>query len=114
MCHVSSSASFAGGDVVLSPRNGFRGLFVVTDGTFAVRPSAEAKGAVGHEFGVGDLFGEEALVAKKRASSVAIICKSYSGSCVVVHGEETLRHVLFILRGVFKLTARQYSLHDDL
>ncbi|RNF19845.1 putative protein kinase A regulatory subunit [Trypanosoma conorhini] len=114
LCCCATRRVFPRGEVVIAPGDPFKGLFLVTSGVFGVRGPA-ARAAVAQEFTVGDVFGEEAFVARRQCSSVAIVTgnAAETSSCLVVEGcaARVLRsHLLPVLTTL----AAAYSQHEDL
>ncbi|ESL09395.1 hypothetical protein TRSC58_02882 [Trypanosoma rangeli SC58] len=114
MCCCATRRVFFRGEVAISPGDPFKGLFFVTAGAFGVRgPVAQAARA--QEFTVGDVFGEEAFVARRQCSSVAIVTgdAAETSCCLVITGcaARVLRsHLLPVLTTL----AAAYSQHEDL
>ncbi|PWU98242.1 protein kinase A regulatory subunit [Trypanosoma cruzi] len=114
MCCCATQRVFSRGDVVISPGDSFKGIFLVTAGMFGVLgPTAKSPRA--QEFTVGDVFGEEAFLARRQCSSVTIVTENFAetNSCLVVEGcaARVLRsHLLPVLTTL----ASAYSQHEDL
>ncbi|KEG07937.1 putative protein kinase A regulatory subunit [Trypanosoma grayi] len=114
MCCCAAPHEFSGGETAISPGDGFKGLFLVTAGTFGVIGRTLNAPRV-REFAVGDVFGEEALLARRQCSSVTIVAErgEVTCGCLVVAGCAA-RVVASHLRPVLLALAATYSQHEEL
>lgn len=114
MCCCATLRVFSKDEAVILPGDAFKGLFLVTAGAFGVVGST-SRAPRTREFTVGDVFGEEAFLARRQCSSVTIVAEgpAESSSCLVVSGcgARVLRsHLLPVLMTL----AAAYSLHEEL
>ncbi|CCW68246.1 unnamed protein product [Phytomonas sp. Hart1] len=121
LCTCSMLHHYKPGEVVLNVGDFRKAVWIVCSGFFeASAGTIEDKVATGryeiHRFVKADVFGVEAVVARKGCSSVTVSVGKESKtiySAVVVCGS-AIRIISNSIRSVFVSLARPYSLHDDL
>nr|CCC91994.1 conserved hypothetical protein [Trypanosoma congolense IL3000] len=116
ICCCSEPRDFDEDETVISKGDTFKGLFLVTSGIFAVLDATDSQSRV-REFTAGDVFGEEALLARRECSSVTVVAvrdeEQGSSSCLVIRGCGA-RVLVSLLRPVLLTFAATYSLHEEL